>query len=741
MKITAFYIWLGIILYQTPLLSQNHWKFINDNPPHTKVYSSYVIGNTAYFWGEKNIVFKTSNAGKTFEVLPQYSPIDNSALGCCSNHGIAFADSINGYITDIAHGEFRTTNGGRTWLRTANSGSNIQLVEFGSTTVGWKVGDGGFYKTINAGESWTYISAPFFNGGVFSNIYALDERNIWIIKSYYRGRNPEGSVWFSSNGGSSWKQLQTGLSTNADNQVTYSDFIMKASGEGIAIGEINRPLQEEKKSFIQKTDDFGLTWQTVELSEMHLHNIIAVDDSIWVIVGNTGSFLESSIVQLRSIDNGETWSEGQPFLYNGYNYMYSAAFIPLLNTILVSTIAGVYKSIDKGKTYSHIKTKYGIYVTDIALDNKPITPDSQIIIARSFNREYLLSKDAGSSWEKKEIPIELGYGIWNLKISENVIYIIVDQSRLYKSFNFGESWSQIFVNYGAVKRALDVFDKNTLVVQSYPNLCTSFDGGMTWVKTPFGLNFWLNESFMISTHEIVATGGFYSSGTTKGFLFKTSDNGFDWRIEDLPQEAKQIKMITHNKGFALAGSALYATDDAGDSWVATMSANVSAFSFQDSLNGLLHFEQTFMETKNGGSSWHKLNMDYPFEYVSRLDVTDKGNYLAVSGGNLLFNSSANSMSIQPPANKLLEKQCVLFQNSPNPFNPSTVIRYEISAAGFVTLKIYDILGREVSTLINEELQAGSYKVDFNASAFSSGVYLYRLSAGDYSVVKKMVILK
>ena len=83
----------------------------------------------------------------------------------------------------------------------------------------------------------------------------------------------------------------------------------------------------------------------------------------------------------------------------------------------------------------------------------------------------------------------------------------------------------------------------------------------------------------------------------------------------------------------------------------------------------------------------------------------------------------------------------LSQNYPNPFNPTTTIEYNIPYDGFVVLKIYDILGREVKTLVNEEKSAGNYSVTLNASSLASGVYFYRLSAGNYTSIKKMVVLK
>ena len=94
---------------------------------------------------------------------------------------------------------------------------------------------------------------------------------------------------------------------------------------------------------------------------------------------------------------------------------------------------------------------------------------------------------------------------------------------------------------------------------------------------------------------------------------------------------------------------------------------------------------------------------------------------------------------------------VLFQNYPNPFNPKTVISYQLQVGGDVTLKIYDLLGREVATLVNDYKPAGIYEVEFNASllsgsvsakgGYASGVYFYQLKAGEFSQTKKMLLLK
>ena len=123
-----------------------------------------------------------------------------------------------------------------------------------------------------------------------------------------------------------------------------------------------------------------------------------------------------------------------------------------------------------------------------------------------------------------------------------------------------------------------------------------------------------------------------------------------------------------------------------------------------------------------------------------------------NGRNLLFlnnNSYIDIPVIGPPAtgpaivdnNNNVPLQYSLKQNYPNPFNPVTTIAYSLASAGNVKLVVYDILGREVKTLVNEVQQQGAYKVSFNASDLASGVYFYRINTGSFSDIKKMILVK
>ena len=98
------------------------------------------------------------------------------------------------------------------------------------------------------------------------------------------------------------------------------------------------------------------------------------------------------------------------------------------------------------------------------------------------------------------------------------------------------------------------------------------------------------------------------------------------------------------------------------------------------------------------------------------------------------------VNITPSGNSLPDKFS-LKQNYPNPFNPNTVIGFQLPVAGFVTVKIYDINGREISELVNEKLSAGEYKIDFNGASLPSGVYYYKMTTENFSETKKMILIK
>ncbi len=206
-----------------------------------------------------------------------------------------------------------------------------------------------------------------------------------------------------------------------------------------------------------------------------------------------------------------------------------------------------------------------------------------------------------------------------------------------------------------------------------------------------------------------------------------------------------------------------------------------------SLNGVLHAasHQAIYRSTNGGTMWEKFNPGVGI--IGQTYFTKQGETLFVNlakvGRNYIFKSTNNGINwdlfdevrsstanaieyfndriysgrfdglwyypltptdVEP--DPILPEKLILEQNYPNPFNPSTKIRYIVGDAYYaspalVTLKVYNILGNEIVTLINENKSAGVYEIDFNAEGFTSGIYLYKLNVNGYTITKKMTLLK
>ena len=119
------------------------------------------------------------------------------------------------------------------------------------------------------------------------------------------------------------------------------------------------------------------------------------------------------------------------------------------------------------------------------------------------------------------------------------------------------------------------------------------------------------------------------------------------------------------------------------------------------------------------------------------DVTDE-NVFDISDGIFTIEPAT---SMEDEDNKLIPDNYSLSQNHPNPFNPTTKIKYGLPEAGLVTIRVYDVLGNEVAILVNDRMEEGRYEVTLDASSLSSGVYIYHMRVNDFIDAKKMILLR
>ena len=250
-----------------------------------------------------------------------------------------------------------------------------------------------------------------------------------------------------------------------------------------------------------------------------------------------------------------------------------------------------------------------------------------------------------------------------------------------------------------------------------------------------------------------------NNGTTVGYagtILRTTDSGTTWSSQSSGtlEWLTGVSFIDANNGIVVGfNGIILQTTNGGITWNMLTSGTTRYLydvAFVD-MNHAIAVGQsgTIMKTTNGGITWSTLSSGTVNSLLS-VSFTDTNNGTTVgSYGTILRTTNGGVTFVEEGRVFEVPTEYWLSQNYPNPFNPSTVISYQLPVIGFVTLKVYDILGREVTTLVDEEKPAGEYEVEFNASnltsrqgsALTSGIYFYQLKAGDFIETRKMVLLK
>ncbi|MGH7452726.1 MAG: T9SS type A sorting domain-containing protein, partial [bacterium] len=147
----------------------------------------------------------------------------------------------------------------------------------------------------------------------------------------------------------------------------------------------------------------------------------------------------------------------------------------------------------------------------------------------------------------------------------------------------------------------------------------------------------------------------------------------------------------------------------------------------------------FRSTDNG-EHWTPINTGLTYAYVIALAINSKGYLFAGTDGGGVFRSVQPTTAVRENINNM-PASFFLEQNYPNPFNPGTTIQFIVPRSDYVTLKVYNALGAEVTTLVAKNLPAGKHQVVWNASSVAGGIYFYCLQVGDFVQTKKLVVMK
>ena len=373
-------------------------------------------------------------------------------------------------------------------------------------------------------------------------------------------------------------------------------------------------------------------------------------------------------------------------------------------TLLAGGLGGLFRSTNNGDIWTAVTGS----IASKNILSMAQHPTGTLFALGGDTQTYIvtvyMSTDDGSQWTDIQIGFEL-FATKCISISHSGTILVGGADTLYRSTDVGASWSilpQDIIFYGSIITI--IFDSSDIAYAgSVWGACYSTNDGESWnVLGAFRLEHYISSLAITSTNEIVA--GTYGHG-----VYKVNGFSSTWTPIGLTGKSS-LSMITNKKGEVFLGRS----------------------------NGeVLKYI--------GDTSWVSLGTGIPSTYVWCLAL-DSLDYMYAGTANGTVYKSNNTVTevINNFPNEL--KHFFLKQNYPNPFNPTTTISYQIPARGVVTLKVYDLLGREVATLINEEKPAGSYEVQFNSHSgnvrnLTSGIYFYQLKAGNYLETNKMILLK
>jgi hypothetical protein len=239
-----------------------------------------------------------------------------------------------------------------------------------------------------------------------------------------------------------------------------------------------------------------------------------------------------------------------------------------------------------------------------------------------------------------------------------------------------------------------------------------------------------------------------------GGICVSTNNGNSWSWCDSTQERGFAALIASGStiyagaSFALTGwmGGVFRSTNNGTSWTLIESGGLfrhGVGSFAVSGTGLFvgratyWYDEGIFLTTNNGIRWDPAGL--PESGVRSLAVHGANLFAGTHTG--VWRRPLSEMITDVESTTELPSRFALFQNYPNPFNPVTIIQFSIVNSQLTILKVYDVLGREVATLVNEVKQPGTYTVQWDASGVASGVYFYRLEAGSFTSVKKLLLLR
>ena len=411
------------------------------------------------------------------------------------------------------------------------------------------------------------------------------------------------------------------------------------------------------------------------------------------------------------------------------------------------------------------------------------------ILHFTFLLFFLISADRLPQWTGVTSPT--CDRVRNVQFLNNDLGWIAGESSVLKTTDGGTTWTSFTTNISDTRGFFAVSATTAWICGTFGKISKTTDGGATWVAQTTGAPnltsieaiFFQNENngwavgtdgYMIKTinggtswQTVTTTAtstltsikfldnniGWAGGGTS---FLRTTDGGVTWTKINGFASVRDIHFLDANRGFVSEtwgqDNFVQKTTDGGVSWTQSTTISTGPYYFHgvyftDANTGYVVGRTMFFlgnygayKTTDGGTTWTALTASpVPmFENFRSVTFTPNGTGWAVGDNGAIY-KLAGTTSVAEESGSPVD--FTLDQNYPNPFNPETVIRYALPVAGNVNLTVYNSLGEIVATPVDQFVEAGSHEVSFNAADLPSGVYIYKLSSGSYTSVKKMLLMK
>lgn len=688
------------------LAQQLHWQHLNG--PFGGIVGDLGINSKGHVYAGVYTfgitytgLYKSFDNGDTWQkIQTPFAEFEVYALHLTRNDEVFVGTDHQGRI-------YRSLDDGQTWENKREGYTTGECWAFGEDARGnLFAGDGefgGVFKSTDRGDNWRWVADLFpfvfvtasdgivYCGSFLGLFASRDYGETWAQNNFLTNVPVSTLLLDDKNGlyaGTGYYNNGNGVYLSRDGGANWTHLGLEGKVVlSLAFDSHKKLYAGTLRDGLFMTPDTGKTWQqyTEGLYRKQVFRLkLNARDHIFIGSESEGVF--------RSLDGGQNFKQiGLP-VSKVSNIVFSGDSL-----IFAATPSGV-------QSYDRVRGAWrnlGLQEVE-AIDLGP----SAELYAATFREGLYRSMDLGETWTQTRLTENELFSVYNVKVLHDGIVLAATENQLQRSSDGGETWSVLPPRTGYFYRGLALDSDHDVWVGAFgaknPVLYKSSNNGVTFDSVFSGLHFIHTNNISTSRGRNIFVAGALGDS---GGLFRSLNDGATWKPIILNTPVGSVYADDQGRVYGGSRSAVLFSGDGGDTW--------SEIPYQYQLK--------------------------PDDYVREIEADTRGTLFFGTLSEGLFQVTLGTGVEE--ASPAPEGSYMLHQNYPNPFNPVTTIRYFIPKREHVQLRIYEVTGKVVVTLVDGYQIAGTHRVEFDGSLLPSGVYFYRLRAGEFLITRKMTLVR